>query len=106
MEPNTESSRILICPPQSIPKELVVQYLERCRSGLPLLKAAASQRRHEEARVLGHRMKGTGTPYGFPKLTEFGAEVERAAAAEDDQALHRQVVALEEYLSRVDIADE
>lgn len=106
MKPDAEFSRILIRPPQGVPKKLVMEYLERCRTGLPLLKAAVDQRRHDQARVLGHRMKGTGAPYGFQKLTELGAKIELTAAAQHDDVLQKQVAELEEYLSLVDIADE
>lgn len=106
MEPITKSARILIRPPQGLPSALVVEYLDRCRTSLPLLKAAADQGQHEQARILGHRMKGTGAPYGFSWLTEIGALIEHAAADHENSDLRKHVAALEEYLSQVDIAPE
>jgi HPt (histidine-containing phosphotransfer) domain-containing protein len=34
-------------------------------------------------RLFGHKLKGTGASYGFPRLTELGAAVEQAALAGD-----------------------
>jgi hypothetical protein len=104
LERIADASKILIRAPQGIPSELVSEYLERCRSGLPLLMAAVGENHHAHLRVLGHRMKGTGTPYGFPKLTEIGGLIEQAAADENSGALRAYALELEEYLGRVEIA--
>lgn len=104
MEP--KATKIPISVPHDIPRELVTEYLERCRSGLPLIEDAACQDRHEQARVLGHRMKGTGAPYGFSRLTEIGALIEHAAADRNGAALREHVAELAEYLGRVEILGE
>lgn len=104
MEP--DATKILIGVPQGVPRDLVAEYLERCRSNLPLLQAAVDQNQHGQVRVLGHRMKGTGAPYGFSRLTEIGAGIEQAATDQNSAALRRFVAELDEYLSRVEIAGE
>ena len=101
-----KATKMMIGIPQGVPRDLVADYLERCRSGFPLLQAAVDQNQHDQVRVLGHRMKGTGAPYGFSRLTEIGAGIEQAAADENRGALRRLVAELEEYLSRVEIAGE
>ena len=100
------STKILIAVPEGIPRELVAEYLERCRKGIPLLEAAVCQNQHEQTRVLGHRMKGTGAPYGFSRLTEIGALIEHAAADRNGAALREHVAELAEYLGRVEILGE
>ncbi len=102
LEPKSE--KILIGVPEGVPRALVAEYLERCRSGLPLLEASVRQNQHEQTRVLGHRMRGTGRPYGFSRLTEIGALLEDAAAHQNSGALREYVAELAEYLSRVEIA--
>ena len=102
MEP--KSTKILIGVPLGLPRTLVEEYLERCRSGLPLLEAAVCQNQHEQTRILGHRMKGTGTPYGFSRLTEIGGRIEQAAADQDSSALREHIAELADYLSCVEIA--
>jgi HPt (histidine-containing phosphotransfer) domain-containing protein len=101
-----KSTTILIGVPQGIPRELVMEYLERCRNGLLPLEAAVNQNQHDQVRILGHRMKGTGAPYGFSRLTEIGAGIEQAAADRNSGALRQYVSELEEYLSRVEIAGQ
>ena len=102
----SKATKIPIRVPHDVPRELVAEYLERCRSGLPLLEDAACQDRNEQARVLGHRMKGTGAPYGFSRLTEIGALIEHTAADGNGGALREHVAELAEYLGRVEISGE
>jgi len=104
LDPNL--TKISIDVPQGVPRKLVTEYLERSRNGLLLLEAAVDQNQHDQVRVLGHRMKGTGAPYGFSRLTEIGAAIEQAATDQNSGALRRCVCELEEYLSRVEIASE
>jgi len=44
------------------------------------LKAALAAGDYETARRLGHQMKETGKPYGFPALTQIGRAIEWAAS--------------------------
>jgi HPt (histidine-containing phosphotransfer) domain-containing protein len=101
-----KSTKILIGVPLGLPRTLVEEYLQRCRSGLPLLEAAICQNQHEQTRILGHRMKGPGTPYGFSRLTEIGDLIEQAAADQNSSALREQIAELANYLGRVEIAGE
>ena len=92
--------------PKGLPRELVSEYLDDCRKGLFALNAALIASDHERARVFGHQMKATGSPYGFPSLTGFGAAIEEAAMKKDTPELDRLFDQLEEYLSTVEIAGE
>ena len=97
-------AKIFIEVPPGLPRILVAEYLERSRSGLVVLQAAVCQNQHEQTRILGHRMKGTGSPYGFSRLTEIGGLIERASADQNSSALREHLAELAEYLSRVEIA--
>jgi hypothetical protein len=99
-------AKILIDVPPGLPRILVAEYLERSRTGLALLEAAVSQNQHEQTRILGHRMKGTGSPYGFSRLTEIGDLIERASADQNSSALREHIAELAEYLDRVEIAGD
>ena|SRR5579863_6909310 len=101
-----QPARIVVQVPPGLPRKLVSEYLDDCRKDLSALNAALVERDYERARVFGHQMKGTGSPYGFPGLTRSGAAIERAAAQKDAPALDRLVHRLEQYLSRVEIAGE
>jgi HPt (histidine-containing phosphotransfer) domain-containing protein len=83
---------------------LVSEYLNDCQEDLPALYAAVVRRDYPQARIVGHRMKGTGSPYGFPSLTRMGAAIEQAAAREDALELENQVNQLGAYLASVELA--
>jgi HPt (histidine-containing phosphotransfer) domain-containing protein len=98
--------KILINVPPGLPRILVAEYLERSRSSLALLEAAVCQNQHEQTRILGHRMKGTGSPSGFSRLPEIGDLIEQASADQNSSALREHIAELAEYLSRVEIAGD
>jgi HPt (histidine-containing phosphotransfer) domain-containing protein len=98
-------ARIVVPLPEGLPRKLVCDYLDACQKDLSALSAALVERDYERARVFGHQMKGTGSPFGFPTLTRFGTAIEQAAQ-KDTPALDHLVHQLEEYLSRVEIAGE
>jgi histidine phosphotransfer protein HptB len=100
------SARIVVHLPKGLPRRLVCEYLDDCQRDLCALDAALVERDYERVRVFGHQMKGTGTPYGFSRLTGFGAAIEQAAAHENTPELDHLIDQLEEYLSRVEIAGE
>jgi HPt (histidine-containing phosphotransfer) domain-containing protein len=85
---------------------MVSDYLDGCRKDLPQLKAAQAAGEYELARRLGHQMKGTGSPYGFPDLTHIGLAIERAASDRAATELESQIQRLEAYLSSVEIAPD
>ena len=99
-------ARIVVPLPEGLTRELVSDYLDDCQKDLSALGAALVEREYERARVFGHQMKGTGSPFGFPSLTRFGTAIEQAAANQDTPALDHLVNQLEQYLSRVEIAGE
>jgi hypothetical protein len=84
----------------------VFHYLQDCRNGLPALSAAATARDYHYARVFGHRLKGTGSPYGFPALTRFGAAIERAATLQDVVELETQAHQLAAYVAGIELSPE
>jgi HPt (histidine-containing phosphotransfer) domain-containing protein len=93
-------------PPAELPQALVSQYLQYCRSDLAQLKATLAVGDYETARRLGHQMKGTGKPYGFPGLTEIGRAVECAASRRAVPELDSQIQRLEVCLNRIELAFE
>ena len=80
---------------------IVPRYFELQRQGLSELRRAVAGNNAEAARLMGHKMKGTGTSYGFPQLTEMGAAIERAALAGDLDEAARLGEAVAEFLDNV-----
>lgn len=68
--------------PVSLPdaiKELIPTYLANRRKEAEALRVALAKDDLQTLRFLGHRMKGNGTAYGFPRITELGRQIESAA---------------------------
>ncbi len=102
---STESSaRILVDVPEDLPRELVVQFFNSCREDLLRLHTALAGADYDRARRLGHELKGTGSPYGFPGVTLIGSAIEQASASGSAIELASQIQLLEAYLNLVEIA--
>jgi len=82
---------------------LIPRYMKRRASDVDTLRAAARSGGFDEARVIGHSMKGSGGGYGFDPITQIGASIEQAAAAGDENALCEATDALDRYLAEVRI---
>ena len=82
----------------------VQRFLERRKRELPSLKGALASGDHEELRHVGHNLKGCGTGFGFPNLTEIGARLEAAARGKDLERARAAVGELEQFFAetRVD----
>ena len=52
-------------------------------------------------RAIGHKMKGTGRGYGFPRISDIGRALEAAAADTDTGRVRAATDALAAYLERV-----
>jgi sigma-B regulation protein RsbU (phosphoserine phosphatase) len=53
---------------------------------------------------IGHNLKGTGYGYGFGGIAEIGAALERAAEDQNAGEIRLQILALQDYLTRVRVA--
>jgi two-component system sensor histidine kinase/response regulator len=79
-------------------RELVPGYLAARRAELSQLKDLLSRGDFKRIRHIGHNLKGTGTPYGFPRLTQIGSALQDLAAVSDAEALGRHIGELDEFL--------
>jgi two-component system sensor histidine kinase/response regulator len=68
-------------------RALVPQYLEGRIQDLLFLSAALSGGDYETIRDIGHKMKGSGSSYGFPELTAAGALLEASAKNRYDDGI-------------------
>jgi CheY-like chemotaxis protein len=79
-------------------EELIPAYLDKRLGDVSLYRTALQAGDFDAVRKLGHKMKGTGSGYGFPRLTQFGADIEDAATRSDASALQEQLGNLALYL--------
>lgn len=84
-------------------KSIMPRYFEIQREELGKMEYAIQTGDGATVSKFGHRLKGTGTSYGFARLTELGAAVEsagREARFDEVRALTAEIRA---YLENVDI---
>lgn len=84
-------------------EDLIPGYLENRHKDVANLENALQNGDMEVPKVLGHRMKGSGAGYGFDQITEIGRSIEAAAKALDAEGVRQQVLALQDYLKRVEV---
>ena len=96
----------MIPPSTELPQELISQYLQACRGDLAQLKAALAAGEYETARRLGHQMKGTGKPYGYPELTQLGRAIEWAASKQAAPELESRIQRLEACLNSIEFTSD
>jgi len=61
--------------------QMRVEYIGRIQSGLLNLKRSLEDHDFKQIRTFGHNLAGTGTPYGFPSITEYGRTLQQQAEA-------------------------
>lgn len=84
-------------------EDITPTFLANRQKDLQTLHTAMIEKDFETIRILGHRMRGDGGGYGFTAISDIGGIIELAAGQRDEPAIHRQTVALEDFLSRVHI---
>lgn len=67
------------------------------------LRDALVKQDFRTVQTLGHRMKGDGGGFGFDRITEIGAAMERAAKLEDRLTIEQHIGQLEDFLKRVTV---
>ncbi len=77
---------------------LVPGYLAARRSEVARLEDLLARREFSEIFTIVHNFKGSGTSYGFPRLTELGGAMQSAAEVDDEVALGLQIRALTAFL--------
>lgn len=82
-------------------KDLVPRYLADIRQDVVLLEGLLEQGNLERIRSIGHVLKGTGSSFGFPELTYWGAALEESALQADLRKLREQIAAVVAFLARL-----
>jgi CheY-like chemotaxis protein len=95
-----EPAEIFLTPPAQV-RAIAPGYLATRRKEMAHLESLLANSDWAQLRTLGHRMKGSGAPYGFAEVTAIGGAIERAAQLSDAPALARELKKLADYLRRV-----
>jgi HPt (histidine-containing phosphotransfer) domain-containing protein len=94
----------ILIRPDSVAGRLLPAFLDRRAKDLTLIADALSRGEFRSIERMGHNLKGTGSSYECPGVSEIGAALEQAARQQDAAGIRRQADALARYLRRVRIA--
>jgi PAS domain S-box-containing protein len=95
-----KADRIAVTAPEGF-EELSRDYLTRRKEGLPGLRGSVESGDYDRVRRMAHDIKGTGTSYGFPALTDAARALEQAALARDLGSMESALRSMEDYLRTV-----
>ncbi len=99
-----DAGRIRIPLPKGF-AEQAPAYVKRRMLDTVAITTALEEGRFDVVRLLGHRMKGTGTGYGMELVSRAGAGIEEAARRQDRAAALRWTLFLSDFLSRVKVVE-
>jgi HPt (histidine-containing phosphotransfer) domain-containing protein len=66
-------------------------YLANCRGDVDKLNAALDREDYGPVSLIGHNLRGSGGGFGFPAITDIGAEIEQAGDTSDAAGARRWV---------------
>ena len=87
-------------------EELIPDFLKNRSTDVDRLRESSSQKDFESIRSIGHSLKGVGGGYGFMKITELGAELEKSAKENDMNTISKCIADLEHYLENIEVTYE
>ncbi|MGB8338977.1 MAG: Hpt domain-containing protein [Burkholderiales bacterium] len=83
---------------------LIPRFLANRQKDIATVTAALETRDFDSIRIVGHSIKGVGSSYGFDAVTQFGIELEDAAAHRDVIKVRDTLKRYQDYLGRVKIS--
>jgi len=86
--------------------DMIPGFLTSRRKDVGSIREALDRGELEPIRVMGHNMKGIGSSYGFPPITEIGRKLEEAASAGSKDVIKKLAAELADYLDRVEVTTE
>ena len=84
-------------------EDIVPIFLGNRKKDTETLRDALARHDFGTVQTLGHRMKGDGGGFGFDRITEIGAAMERAAKLDDQATIEQHLAQLEDFLKRVTV---
>ena len=83
---------------------LAPSYLARRRLDIDAIGVALAKADFESVRILGHNMRGSGSGYGFDRISTYGAALELAAGRQSLEDIRTQTAELARHLDGLEIA--
>jgi hypothetical protein len=104
LQNNSNANRVVKV--KSYLKDMVPGYLENREKDIQEIGNLISLRDFEQIKILGHRMKGSGSGYGFEEISRCGLAIERGASAKDIEIIKEILSQLKDYLEKVEVIFE
>ena len=82
---------------------LVPRFLTNRAADVEKIRAALACSNFDAIRATGHGLKGVGTGYGFPAISQLGAAIEEAARRREPGVIASLAEDLDGYLARLDV---
>lgn len=70
-----------------IDQDVIKKYVSRRQDDFEKCLLAFAQRNYADIEMIGHKMKGNGSTFGFPELSELGESLENGALQKDHQLI-------------------
>ena len=82
-------------------RDVVPVYLTNRAKDVGTIKTALERSDFDQLLTIGHNLRGSGRMFGFDEVTDIGAELQRAAAAQDSHGIASLQHRLADYISRI-----
>lgn len=83
--------------------DLIPEYLENRQSDVTRINACLESADFETIRHIAHDMRGVGSGYGFPGISDLGQEIGSAARSGDAKTVGQLNARYQDYLNNLDI---
>lgn len=84
-------------------KEMAINYIAARKEEMSVLKQNLMDKDFKNLTSLGHKMRGVAESYGFPELTQYGDELEKASKLSRETECAEIIRKIEHYLKYVKI---
>jgi PAS domain S-box-containing protein len=84
-------------------RAVIPGYLQHRRDDVRAILEALERVDYETIRELGHKMHGSGSGYGFPRITQIGQALEEAARERKADSVQSGITELSTYLDRIEV---
>ncbi|CCO23377.1 Hpt domain-containing protein [Maridesulfovibrio hydrothermalis] len=84
-------------------EDIMPRYLEIRKKELIELEQAVKSKDFDQIRMLGHKLKGTGSAYGFDELSILGTLIEDKACENDIEGIPEFASKVRRFLDNLEI---
>ena len=84
--------------------EMLQNYIRRRHADVLAVKQSFSSGDYLNIDMIGHKLKGNGSLFGFPEISEIGAEMEEAAAQADLARVRKVIARFDEAVRQLELS--